>query len=231
MDIKEILKTQWADYESIIPGLQIKYKDEHWVWKLLPKCVRSTATSIGRTIWMPSKNWYTDNFWTFVVTAHEFQHALDWIRYGAIGFVVRYFFPQIMAIIPFVATIVTLCFGLWWFALGLFCLTGLLISPWPSKTRTEIERRGYSMNLAVQFLVNGTLTDLHCRHIGQTMKSSTYYWMHRGNIDELIEEMIDNVTGPRWPRDLAAFSPTAGVLLANNWVCDKAKEAFRWPKR
>ena len=238
-----LLEEQWSEYQKMIPELKLRYKDEHWAWKLAPKGLRQCSTSLGKDIWLPTGHHESniheydpsvsaaEKFRKFKTIAHEFQHALDWKRYGVLDFVFRYLFPQILAIVPLLVTVLLLCLGQWVPAMAAAVLVVLLIVPWPSSTRTAIERRGYMLNFFVEFLRYGTVTEASADFVLDAMESPLYYWMFNGDGDDLIIDMIDKVSGPRWPRsredDFRAFNSTAFVMLETDFVCEIARNRFR----
>jgi len=229
---KNILNIQWVEYEASIPGIAMRFKEDAWYWRVLPSSLRRCATTIGKTVWFPSREKYWDDTQiTFSIIAHEFQHVFDWVRYGAIGFLFRYLFPQILGLAALVFAILMLCFGWHATAVSLFGLTLFIAAPWPSNQRTKIEQCGYSMNLATQYLIEGEVTEEHAAYVEGKFNNWFYYKMYRGDCQALVDNMIENISGPRWPSGLSAFAPTVGALLEAGLVSDRARVAYRWPKR
>jgi len=226
-----ILSDQWREYSAAIPGLKIKFKDESLWWRMSPEPMRAASTTLGKTIFLPSEKWFeASSERAFAVLAHEFQHAMDRQRFGFLGFYLRYTFPQIIGIIPLICACVSIALLPWLATVGLFILTAIAIMPWRSCTRTDIERRGYAMTCAVDFLFHGKIREHTKEYVISAMSGWFYYRMASvGDAVKLFHEIEDNVTGPRWPRGLAAFAPTVGAMLESNAVCDVARAAFRWP--
>lgn len=225
------ISVQIRDYNEIVPGIKIAYKDESPLWRHLPGIFRRSSTSLRKMIWLPSEQWVNDDAWrAFSTIAHEFQHAIDRQRTGALVHTVRYCFPQIVGVATVIAAVVSICFGWLYSFVGFTLLTSLFCLPWPSKSRTAIERRGYEMDLAVLFLRRGQITKADSEAVQQMMTSKLYYGMLRKNdASHVVAEMVENVTGPRWPRNLPAFAPTVGAMLELGTVCPKAMAVFRWP--
>lgn len=113
--------TALKDFEAVIaakiPGFQVKYKDQSWFMRVIaflvypfnPNFLTGYTTTIGKTVFFPSKTAYEANPWkSFSVLAHEFVHVWDGARHPVL-FKASYLFPQILALIPLVA------FALWAF--------------------------------------------------------------------------------------------------------------------
>jgi hypothetical protein len=231
MQRHNFLSNQWREYSAAIPGLTIKYKSDTLWWRVFPRPVREATTTLGKTIYLPSGKWLeASEERAFAVLAHEFQHALDRQRLGFWGFYLRYAFPQILGLVPLLGALVSLVMFPWWASVGLFALTVLAIMPWRSSTRLDIERRGYAMTCAVDFLLYGKIREYTREHVLSAFAG--WFYLRMASMHDaltLFHEIEENVTGPRWPRGLAAFAPTVGAMLESNAVCDVAREAYRWP--
>lgn len=152
------------------PKSEIKYKDEHWFWKLLPSRLRTSGTTFRNTIWMPTR----DN--NFEMLAHEYQHLVDWNDLGTIGFLTTYCCPQILSLFWFFFAILALAFGLYPFAL-IFGITGFLfLLPWPSKGRAYLEMKGYLMTIYVLSASN-QYTSWNRNFIVDALRGWLYYKM------------------------------------------------------
>lgn len=125
------------------PKSEIRYKDEHWLWKRLPSRLRTSGTTLRNTIWMPTRDGNLE------MLAHEYQHLVDWDTLGAIRFIITYCCPQILSIFWFFFALLALGFGLYLFTI-IFIITGFLfLSPWPSNGRAYLEMKGYIMTIYV----------------------------------------------------------------------------------
>lgn len=96
--------------------------------------------------------------------AHEFVHLRDRKRFGQL-FNFLYLFPQILAVIAILASVLSL----WW----LFALICLL--PMPAIGRAWSEFRGYRMSLAVVYWVHGLR--LKSSTLASKFCGASYYFM------------------------------------------------------
>lgn len=100
------------DFEAVvsskIPKFQVKFKDQSWFMKALgflvypfnPNFLKGYTTTIGKTVYFPSKANYEANPWkSFTVLAHEFVHLWDEVKHP-LTFKISYLFPQVLAVIP-----------------------------------------------------------------------------------------------------------------------------------
>jgi hypothetical protein len=127
-------------------GATIRYKNESKFMRGLAKVLffaprfnTDTATTIGKTIWLPSREWARDDRRCWMVLAHELVHVTDAIRVSGVLFALSYLFPQCLALLAPLALIP----GCGWF---LACLA--FLAPIPSPTRAHWELRGYGISLA-----------------------------------------------------------------------------------
>jgi hypothetical protein len=80
---------------------------------------------------------------SFTTLSHEYIHIRQYRRYGVLGFFARYFFPQIIAIIPLITGLVFLYLGAHILALVSLGALILCLLPWPSPTRQAIELEAF----------------------------------------------------------------------------------------
>ena len=126
------------------PDAKIRYKENHWLWKRLPRALRESGTTIGNTIWMPHAEDYN-----FEMLAHEYQHLVDFNEMGMLGFMMMYINPQAIAPFWFFIAAVAIGFQLPYFALLMASVGIIFLLPWPSRSRSFLEMRGYMMNLYI----------------------------------------------------------------------------------
>lgn len=127
--------------------LKIKYKDSSYFMKLMnlfvrwfnPSFMQVYTTTIGYTIYFPSKKYITQDERTAMrLLTHEAVHLLDAKKYSIPVFILAYLFPQILVLGVF-----TFPFIGWWALLFL-----LFLAPIPAPFRFYFESRGYSMDIA-----------------------------------------------------------------------------------
>ena len=91
--------------QTKVPGFKVKFKDESTFMKVLgflsfpfnPKFMGSYTTTIGKTVYFPSRAGYEASPGkSFRTLAHEFVHMWD----GGLWFSLSYLFPQVLAVIP-----------------------------------------------------------------------------------------------------------------------------------
>lgn len=130
-----------------VPDLQVKYKNESFLMKLLgmimffnPSFMTNFITTIGNTVYFPTKEMVEeDNSSAIRVLAHEYVHMRDSQRYSNFIFVIMYLFPQILAPLALLLLLV------WWpLAIVGFLL---LLAPLPAPGRKLLELNGYRMSL------------------------------------------------------------------------------------
>ena len=131
-----------------IPSLQIKFKDESWLMKLISNILffnkdfkTNFITTIGSTVYFPSRQYLEDrkSFNSIVIMAHEFVHASDSNKMGSLIFSFFYLFPQSLSI--FSLLLLPFC---WYLSIILFLF---LLLPMPAFWRKKFELRGYKMSL------------------------------------------------------------------------------------
>ena len=172
------------------PDSKIKYKDEHWFWKRLPKMLSRSGITFPKTIWMPNRG---TNL--FGMLAHEYQHLVDYHKIGTIGFDIIYLSPQLLAILWIFLMILAIGFSLKTFAI-IFAIAGIIsLLPWPSKGRTSLEMSGYSMTLFVAALSGQNIFEYR-KFIVDALKSWLYYkmvWTDKKAL-ELTLNAIDEIS-------------------------------------
>jgi hypothetical protein len=135
---------------EVIPGLQVKYKDESKFWKMLPETFRKGATTFGNVIWMASREAANDpenEIDTTRTAMHEVYHAEDFMLYPASTFA-EYAMPQVL-VLPLMAIAITAAAFLGWGWWSLLCLIPLLaLLPWPSSPwRLKLEIPAYAVGV------------------------------------------------------------------------------------
>jgi hypothetical protein len=142
--------------QIMAPGFKVVRKKDSklmrftsWlVYLWCPDFMDNYATTIGNIVYLPdSVLKYPNNISTITLLAHELRHVTDKQNYGAFIYALMYLFPQILAVFALGAL-----GAIWGSNHWLWFLTSLLfLAPLPAPGRMYIERRGYTMNLAVNY--------------------------------------------------------------------------------
>lgn len=168
-------------------GLQIKFKDESPLMKLLgavmffnPKFMTSYTTTIGSTVYFTKREWLKKNPDAAAhVLAHELVHIRDAKEVGSFVFSYTYLLPQCLALLALLAI-----FSSWWW---LLCLG--FLAPIPSPMRTYWELRGYAITDATYYKSTGQFTDIKRMARQFTTASYFFMWPFKADIEERI---LDN---------------------------------------
>jgi hypothetical protein len=167
-----------AKAQTYFPDLQIKYKDQETLMKILgtlmffnPKFKTSFTTTIGDTIYWPSKEFVQDNGSTVSnIFIHECVHIYDEKKKGSLPFKAGYLFPQILAL-----PMLLLLFVLTWKIV--LPLTLLCLLPLPAPFRANAERRAYFVSMRAGYHLYGWDPAAQGIHYANNFKNSSYYWM------------------------------------------------------
>jgi hypothetical protein len=166
---------------------KIKYKDESLFMRIIgalmffcPSFMTKFVTVLGNTIWLPSRGWiehYPKR--ALFVFAHEFVHMWDHNIVQTLRrfdtFTLGYASLQIWAL---TAILAFLGFITSWFLL--FLIPIVLLAPWPSPWRANVEANGYAMTMYMRRLIDNPGynaeegADLLA---GKHFASKQYYWM------------------------------------------------------
>ena len=170
-------------------NIRIKYKSDYIFWQILPKRLRTSSFTIGKTIWMPNRSCNVSTL------AHEYAHLVQVQKLGILGFLFLYLQPQIFALFFLAMALIFTGFILPELAIVTFVLTGIFLLPWPSKRRLKLKRAGYIMNLAVEKWGYGENTKYLQKFIVDSLLSSHYYKMiwDRNETNEFVEEMVQEI--------------------------------------
>jgi hypothetical protein len=175
-----------------VPGFKIRYKNESkWQWflsKLLffnKDYLTKFVTTSKEDVWYPSREYITKNRWkAFKILAHEYVHLLDW-QMHPILFQLMYVFPQVLSLLSLLS-ILAAFFSNWW----LTALSALLfLLPIRSFTRAQIELRGYTMSLAVNFWRYASVQQKTIDRIAEHFTGWRYYRMYPK--EKVVEEWLE----------------------------------------
>ena len=175
-----------------IPSVKIKYKDESFFMKFLNIFVclfnktfmNGYITTIGNTVYFPSKKYVEDNEIQAVrILAHEFVHLTDRVRINGKYFngvyELCYLFPQCLALLSLFSF---LAFINIYF---LFCLCFLVcLVPFPAPGREYLESRGYAMTMFMNFLdrKQDYSSNYNAEVIAELFTGHAYYYMSRNKV-------------------------------------------------
>ncbi len=190
--------------KSIIPGFQVKYKNQSllmkvlgvFLWPFNRKFMTGYVTTLKWTVYFPSENSIHSNPESAVETLmHEFIHLWDRKQKG-VWFSLGYLSPQLWAIVPFAGLAAFgQLFPVWIdcliFGLGMLCL-----APWPSPWRTRFELRGYTVTLAYKQWVLGVLADAEGMDWIEQQFTGWYYykmWPFKNNLANRIDMIIEQI--------------------------------------
>jgi len=189
-------------YKSSV-DIDLKYKNESKFMKILsyilffnPKFMTDFTTTIGRTIYFPSREklgLFGSQFSNLNVLAHEYVHIMD--NEDDKLFKIKYLMPQLLA--PLM-----LLFGFisWWVALPLFIL---FLCPVPAYWRKQYELSGYKMSLFVADHLSKELNweldsrksflkDLSASY-NKNFTSGNYYFMWLFGVKRELNEAVDRI--------------------------------------
>lgn len=174
-----------------IPGFDIKYKDDSTFMKVLgflskpfnPRFMSDFTTTVGTTMYVPKNDFlYCQNDYIEVV-AHELVHMRESQKNGSVLYFLRYFFPQILALLSLFAI-----GGIWspWFLFALVFVACL--APLPSPGRREIEMNGYVMSLCIRYWTTMQLLEPDFAGVAREFTGPAYYFMWPWR-EEIIREL------------------------------------------
>lgn len=183
------------------PTIQLLPKEDSKLMKVIGFIVKPFnpafntryTTTIGSTIWMPSKLVSSlPEDYLLEVIAHEVQHILDH-KSQELWFKVSYLFPQVLALLSFLAL------GAIWstpWLLWLLCL--LFLAPIPAYWRYKAELNGYRVSLVLNKYY-GRPSDNTRAWITEQITGPSYYfcWPFKSAVlKELQDESF--LTEPRY---------------------------------
>lgn len=188
--------------------IKVKFKDEHWWWKLIP--FQSIATTLGRTIWFKSKKWYeTNQNTTTRVVLHELVHVFDWVK-APVSFVLRYTLPQATAIFA-IPLIVLAVLSRSPYAVAGAILALSALAPWPSYGRALIEKRAYTVEvwaMRSEMFKRGWNIDRRNRETKAILR-----WLALAYGGRAYYRMVWGGNASKWAQSIAVNANVGGRLL------------------
>lgn len=183
MAYKHIYEELIAELEDRYDSFEIIYKDESklhrflsmltfWMWRKNDDTEKwenlymtKYISVIGHKVAFPSRSWHEEHPYPWKIIAHEGQHMWDDARLPVV-YRLGYMLPQLL---------VTLVLGAFW---NLWFLCALLAGlPLLSPGRSWAEKRGYTMNIACNYWVHGSVLDSTLEWITEQFTGSYYYFM------------------------------------------------------
>lgn len=183
------------------PDLQIKYKDESFLMKVISKLLffnkdfmTGYTTTIGSTIYYPNRSFVKARpVSSAVVLLHELVHVYDSKKFTMPLFSFLYTFPQILVLLFF-----PLLFVSWKIAL----LALLFAAPIPSPFRMYFEKRAYLTSMYALSEMGKKMNfdpalDRQKNNFLEHFKTSSYYFMWpfnnlSGQFDEAVSKIHNN---------------------------------------
>lgn len=180
--------------KTYFPDLQIKYKDQDPLMKILgtllffnPGFKNQFITTIGDTIYWPSEQFVQNNPKAVSeIFIHECTHIYDEKRVGSVPFKLGYLFPQLLAL-----PLLLLLFVLTWkivLPLVILCLL-----PLPAPFRAHFERRAYFVSMRVGRYLYGWDPKATGPSYAKNFKTGAYYWMMPFGEDAKFATEAENV--------------------------------------
>jgi len=173
--------------------VEIKYKDENTLMKVIgtlmffnKNFMTKFITTLGNTIYFPSRQWVTDHPEDAKVTLiHEAIHMQDEKKYGIL-FKIGYTFPLwISLLVPF------LLFVLSWKIVLPLALFFLL--PLPSPFRMMFERKAYIIGAYAAYKLYGMDPFESCSRYSSFFKDNSYYWMWMFGVNNNFMEAASRI--------------------------------------
>lgn len=183
-----------------IPGFSVKFKDESLSQKILgllakpfvPQYMTGFTTTLGKTVYYTSRSRLSrtpESAWNTL--SHEFVHLFDGKKHP-LRFPLSYVFPQVLGVFAF-AALAAIWTSLWALTALVFLIAA---APWPSRGRTQAELRGYAMDIAISYWLEGELPEWKRDWIRGVFTGWSYYRMcpDGAYIDRQIDEMLNNLS-------------------------------------
>lgn len=191
------------------PGTKIRYKEDHWFWKHLPDIFKNSSNAFYKTIWMSERNC------DFETLGHEYAHIVDMHNIGLFQYLLFYGRPQTLAIIPIFLLVLSLMLGFFWMPIVLGVASILLLCPWPSPSRVNLEQVGYTMTLYINKLTKDTDPSVYEDFVIDSLKSWLYYkmiWTAR-KAREVTNEILSNIADNKIPETNVAFKDIYEIII------------------
>src|SRR5271166_2225033 len=179
------------------PDLQVKYKDESTLMKVLsglmffnPQFMTNYATTFGDTVYFPSRAWLAANPYTAnLVFIHECTHMYDEKRVG-FWYSLAYAFPQLLS-----PVMLLLLFFLSWKIV--VPLVVLFLLPLPAPWRAYFEKRAYFVQLYAGFKMRQENLATAAVDYAGWFRTEDYYWMWPFEQNQDFTQEVTNIQAGR----------------------------------
>lgn len=173
-----LLDAVHAETANHIPGFVVVPKSESLLQRVIGKLMffnraymERFTTTLYPKVYLGAGSVEQTDRGQAALLAHEFVHLWDQKR-SRIGFPLKYLFPQVLALGAL---------GAFW---HLWCLAFLLaLLPIPAYWRMQYELRGYAMNCAMQFWMNGYIDPDYKKFVVSQFTGWNYYRMWPDTVD------------------------------------------------
>jgi len=208
-----------------IPGFEVRFKDESRSQRALATAIRpfvrgyleNYTTTLGKHVYFPTRGYVERSAsLAWKTLAHEYVHLWDG-RKHPVKFSLSYVFPQAGAVAALGA--VAAIWNPWaLFALGALGAAG----PWPSRGRVAAEVRGYGMDLAIKYWMNGRRP--YYKSLVTTFTNWSYYRMSwsREWVTAAFEAVCDSLeaTGLPFDQDVEPFEDVRQLMAEHGFGPD-----------
>jgi len=151
-------------------GGKVKYKSDSVFWSHMPKKLRTTGITLGKTIWLPERD-------TRLVTLiHETSHLKEILETSMFKWFFEYLMPQSILFLWFLMSIALTVINtsLW----PMIAISAILTAmPWPSKSRLMKEGRAYIVSLYFKRQFYGKISERYKNNLIDSLCGWLYYKM------------------------------------------------------
>jgi len=224
---KELYDALVTSVTRKVPGFKVRFKDECWTQKVVAVLVwifnrtymtRYTTTLYPTVYWPSRKALEGDYLHAFRTLAHEYVHLWDRQYRGWVDFNSSYLGPQLYCLLALGAL------GAFWRLWMLACLIFLpLAYPWPSRGRTSLELRGFSMSVAVAVWLYGAATE----DAKQSMVSRFTGWDYYRMWPQALEIRVQLDAAEASARDLTLLKGDEGAPFREVYALLKTAGALK----
>jgi hypothetical protein len=183
-----------AKAQTYFPKLQIKYKDQSTLMKIMgkimffnPSFMTSYVSTFGDTVYFPSEKYIqTNSQGATAVFIHECTHMYDEKRVNTLLYSLAYAFPQFLSLL-----VLPLLFVMSWKIV--LPLSLLLLAPLPAPWRTHFEKRAYFVQMYADYKLYGddpVTIGINHEH---SFTNGDYYWMWPFGLSKQFAQEAANI--------------------------------------
>lgn len=200
-----------AKAQTYFPNLQVKYKDQSLLMRILgkvlffnPTFMTQYVTTLGNTVYLPNKQYATqypeDAITVFI---HECTHMHDEQKLGKISYTLGYMFPQLL----FVVMWLLLFLVSWKIVLP---LSLLFLAPLPAPWRAYFEQRAYFVQMLVNSKIYGADPVKDGTLFAGWFRNGNYYFMWPFEQDAVFLQEAANIQAGK---GLAQTEPSLSAMV------------------